>query len=140
MHLTGEYFPNIDDKGRMNFPSKLREELGERFYVTRWVDGSLAAFSEREWARICERVMEQPFSSARDAQRQLSANACLLEPDKQGRVSLPQNLRERAGILKEVAVIGVMNRAEIWDRARWQKKCEEMNEDFYNDIMLGLNL
>jgi len=124
----------------MNFPSRLRDELGERFYITRWVDKCLAVFSEKEWTSVCERIISQSFSSTRDAQRQLSANACLVEPDKQGRISIPQSLRERAGIMGEVAVIGAMNRAEIWDKARWQSQCEEMSDDLYDDIILGLNL
>jgi len=139
LSLTGEYFPNIDNKGRMNFPSRLREELGERFYITRWVDSCLAVFSEEEWKSVCEKINSQSFNSTRDAQRQLSSNACLVEPDKQGRISIPQSLRERAGITAEVAVIGAMNRAEIWDRARWQRRCE-LSDDQYDDIILRLNL
>ena len=138
--LTGEYFPNIDQKGRMNFPSKLREELGERFYITRWLDDCLVVFSEEEWSSVCERIKTRSFSRSRDIQRYLFANACLVEPDKQGRISIPQSLRDRSGITRDVAVIGVLDRAEIWDKARWLDKCEEMNADTFDDRMLELDL
>ena len=138
--LTGEYFPNIDQKGRMNFPSKLRDGLGERFYITRWMEPCLVVFSEEEWELICKKIKSQPFSLSGDAQRYLSTNACLVEPDKQGRVSIPQNLRERAGITKEVAVIGVLDRAEIWDKERWLTKSDEMNSELFSAKMLELGI
>ncbi len=138
--LTGEYFHNIDQKGRMNFPSKLREELGDRFYITRWLDDCLVVFSEEEWQVVCDKIKSQSFSRSRDIQRYLFANACLVEPDKQGRVSIPQNLRERSGITRDVAIIGVLDRAEIWDKDRWLKKSEEMDSDLFDDKMLELDL
>lgn len=138
--LTGEYFHNIDPKGRMNFPSKLREELGERFYITRWLDDCLVVFSEEEWEIICEKIKSQSLTRSRDIQRYLFANASLMEPDKQGRILIPQNLRERAGIEKDVAIIGVMNRAEIWDKERWMKRSDEIDSDLFDDKMLELDI
>ncbi|NLL92343.1 MAG: division/cell wall cluster transcriptional repressor MraZ [Ruminococcaceae bacterium] len=138
--LTGEYFHNVDAKGRMNFPSKLREELGEKFYITRWLDDCLAAFSEEEWEVICDRIKSLPLTKSRDVQRFFFANAAQVEPDKQGRILIPQNLRERSGINKEVAIIGVLNRAEIWDRERWLQKSEEMDADMFDDRMLELDI
>lgn len=138
--LTGEYFHNIDPKGRMNFPSKLREELGERFYITRWLDDCLVVFSEGEWEIICEKIKSQSFSRSRDIQRYLFANASVMEPDKQGRILIPQNLRERAGLVKDVAIIGVLNRAEIWDKERWIEKSGEMDADLFDDKMMELDI
>ncbi len=125
--LMGEYHHSLDDKGRMNFPSKLRDELGLRFYVTRWLDDCLVVFSETEWTHICNRIRELPLSTSRDIQRFLFANAFEAEPDKQGRILIPQNLREKAGIDKDVVIVGLMNKAEIWDETRWQNRNDEID-------------
>ena len=138
--LTGEYFHNIDAKGRMIFPSKLREELGSRFYVTRWLDDCLVVFSEEEWQNVCDKIKTQSFAKSRDIQRFLFANACTVEPDKQGRILIPQNLRERAGLDKDVAVIGVLNRAEIWDKDRWIAKSNEIDAETFDEQMLELDI
>ena len=138
--LTGEYFHNIDAKGRMIFPSKLREELGLKFYVTRWLDDCLVVFSEEEWQIVCEKIKNQSFAKSRDIQRFLFANACMVEPDKQGRILIPQNLRERAGLDKDVAVIGVLNRAEIWDKDRWIQKSNEIDSETFDEQMLELDI
>lgn len=138
--LIGEYFHNVDAKGRMNFPSKMREELGERFYITRWLDDCLVVFSEEEWKITCDKIKTLPVTKSRDVQRFLFANAVQVEPDKQGRILIPQNLRERSGIVKDVAIIGVMDRAEIWDRERWLEKSGEMDADMFDDRMLELDI
>lgn len=138
--LIGEYFHNVDEKGRMNFPSKLREELGEKFYITRWLDDCLVVFSKEEWEIICDKIKTQSITRSRDVQRFLFANAAQVEPDKQGRILIPQNLRESSGIKKDVAIIGVLNRAEIWDRERWLSKSKEMDADMFDDRMLELDI
>lgn len=138
--LTGEYFHNIDDKGRMIFPSKLRDDLGEQFYITRWLDDCLVVFSQEEWDNICQKLKEQPMGRSRDIQRFLFANACTVEPDKQGRILIPANLRERAGITKDVAVIGVLNRAEIWDKERWIKMADSIDADVFDQKMMDLDI
>ena len=139
--LIGEYFPNIDPKGRMNFPSKFREELGDKFYITRWFEDSLAVFSEPEWSLVCERIKALPSASARKVQLYLFPNACVLEPDKQGRISIPLNLRERVGLTGDVAVIGMSNKVEIWDKQRWFDKCvSEIKADVFDNEMLGFEL
>lgn len=138
--LAGEYYHNIDDKGRMIFPSKLREELGEQFYITRWLDDCLVVFSQVEWDNICNKLKEQPIGRSRDIQRFLFANACTVEPDKQGRILIPTTLRERAGLTKDVAVIGVMNRAEIWDKERWLKMADSIDADVFDQKMMDLDI
>ena len=138
--LSGEFFHSLDAKGRMIFPSRLRDELGERFYITRWLDDCLVVFSEEEWQIICEKIKTQSFSRSRDVQRYLFANACMVEPDKQGRILIPANLRERAGISGDVAVIGVLNRAEIWDKDTWISKSDEMNSETFDEKMLELDI
>lgn len=139
--LIGEYFPNIDSKGRMSFPSRFREELGERLYITRWLEDSLAVFSDSEWTSVCEKIKALPSASARKVQLYLFPNACAVEPDKQGRISIPQNLRERVGLTGDVAVIGMSNKVEIWDKQRWTEKCDaEIRAEVFDSEMLGFEL
>ena len=138
--LTGEYYHSLDEKGRMIFPAKLRDELGEQFYVTRWLDDCLVVFSLEEWNNICAKLKEQPIGRSRDIQRFLFANACIVEPDKQGRILIPSNLRERACIDKDVAVIGVMNRAEIWDKTRWLNMADSIDADVFDQKMTDLDI
>ena len=138
--LTGEYRHNIDEKGRMNFPSRLREELGERFIITRWLDDCLVVFSEDEWQVMCDKIRQQPIGRSRDVQRYLFANAAVVEPDKQGRILIPQNLRTRAGLERDVVVIGVLNRAEIWNKDRWEAVNDSITSDMLDEKMRELDL
>lgn len=117
--LIGEYSHGIDAKGRMIFPAKLREGLGEVFYVTKGLESCLYVYSEAEWLRVEQRIREMPMARARELQRFLFSSAAQAEPDRQGRILLPAALREYAGLRKDVMVIGASVRAEIWDRERW---------------------
>ena len=130
--LTGEYFPTIDNNGRLAFPSKLREELGERFCITRWIEDCLVVFSEQEWNIICESIKAQPYSETVEVRRYLFPNACTVEPDKQGRVIIPSNLRELTGIKDDVVIIGNMDRAEIWAKEKWLSEKDKMTSDIFS--------
>ena len=138
--LTGEYNHNIDEKGRMNFPSRLREELGEKFYITRWLDDCLVVFSESEWNSMCDKIKDRPIGSSRDIQRYLFANACMVEPDKQGRILIPANLRQRASLEKDVVVIGVLNHAEIWNREKWNAVNDSITNEMIDSQMRELEI
>lgn len=127
--LMGEFQHTIDVKGRMNFPTKLRELLGISFIVTKGLDGCLFVYSQEEWSNLEARIKTKPLAEARQLNRYFFANACEVETDKQGRILLPQNLREHAGLEKEVVVIGASTHAEIWDKSRWQGICDNMNEE-----------
>ncbi len=127
--LIGEYEHTLDAKGRMIFPAKLREELGESFVLTRGLDGCLFVYSIVEWKLLEEKVRSLPMSKTRDLQRFLFASAVQVEPDKQGRILIPQNLRRHAGLQKDAVVIGASVRAEIWDREKWEALCENLTED-----------
>ena len=122
--MTGQYQHSIDAKGRLFIPAKLREELGETFYVTMGMDSCLSVYSDASWARFTEKFESLPYTKTK-AMRPLFANAAKCELDAQGRILIPQKLREYAGLVKDVAVIGVSNRAEIWDAARWKKLDED---------------
>lgn len=116
--MTGQYQHSIDSKGRLFIPAKLREELGETFYVTMGMDGCLSVYSEASWARFTEKFESLPYTKTK-SMRVLFANAAKCEPDAQGRILLPAKLRSYAQLTKDVVVIGVSNRAEIWDAKRW---------------------
>ena len=138
--LIGEYFHSIDEKGRMNFPVKLRDELGEQFVVTRWLDDCLVVFSEGEMENIVAKLKSQPMSGTRDIQRYIFANATTVEPDKQGRILIPANLREKAGLKRDIVVIGVMDHAEIWDKERWEAKSGSVDADVIDEKMNELGI
>lgn len=116
--MTGQYAHNIDAKGRLFIPARLREELGQTFHVTVGMDHCLSIYSDESWAAFTDKVRSLPYSKAK-ALRPLFANAVDCEPDGQGRILIPAKLREYADLQKEVVVIGSFDRAEIWDAERW---------------------
>lgn len=120
--MTGTYQHTLDAKGRLFIPAKLREELGETFYVTISREHCLYAYNEADWQRLSEKAMELPYS-AQSRLRPMFAFACKCEPDAQGRILLPQSLREKIGLGREVTVVGVNNHAEFWNKAEWDEIC-----------------
>lgn len=120
--MTGQYAHNIDAKGRLFIPAKLREELGQTFHVTIGLDHCLSIYSNESWDAFMDKLRDLPYSKAK-ALRVLSANAVDCEPDAQGRILIPAKLRQYADLQKEVVVIGSFDRAEIWSADRWA--CEE---------------
>lgn len=120
--LMGEYNYAIDEKGRLNFPARFREQMGQVFVITRWMDNCLVAFPESEWQLICEKLQGKSLVKTREIQRFLFAMAAEVTPDKQGRVLISPSLRTHAGLQKDVTIIGVGKHAEIWDTAAWQQK------------------
>ncbi len=117
--MRGEYQHNIDAKGRLFIPAKLRESLGSAFVATKGLDGCLFLYSMQAWSVLEDKINGLPMSKSRDLQRFFFSSAADCAPDAQGRVVIPQNLRQYAGLTKEVTVIGVSGRAEIWDTGRW---------------------
>jgi len=130
--LMGEYRHNIDTKGRMIVPSKLREELGEEFVLTRGLDGCLFGYPMSEWQNLESKLNEMPLAKkdARTFVRFFYSAATECELDKQGRINIPSTLRNYATLTKECVVIGVSNRIEIWDEERWQEFSEVAEENF----------
>ena len=119
--VTGQYAHNIDAKGRLFIPARLREELGQTFHVTLGMDHCLSIYSDESWAAFTDKVRSLPYSKAK-ALRPLFANAVDCEPDGQGRILIPAKLREYADLQKEVVVIGSFDRAEIWNAERWARE------------------
>jgi MraZ protein len=118
--LTGEFQHNLDSKGRLSIPARLREELGNIFFVTLSMDKCLCAYSSESWQSFTDRVNEMPYVKQRKM-RPLFAYAAKCELDAQGRILLPQNLREYAGLSKNVTVVGCNNHAEFWDSDSWNE-------------------
>lgn len=119
--MTGQYAYNIDAKGRLFIPARLREELGQTLHVTLGMDHCLSIYSEESWKAFMDKIRVLPYSQTK-ALRVLAANAVDCEPDGQGRILIPANLREYADLQKEVVVIGSFDRAEIWNAERWARE------------------
>ena len=122
--MTGTYEHNIDAKGRLAIPSKLRDELGSTFYLAMGVDACLAVYPQSTWDRFTEKFASLPMSQSKKM-RSLFANAARCELDSQGRIVIPQKLKKYAGIEKDVVIIGVHDRAEIWAAEKWAAEEEE---------------
>ena len=122
--MTGTYEHSIDAKGRLFIPAKLREELGVTFYLAMGVDACLAIYPQSTWDRFTEKFSSLPMSQSK-AMRPLFANAAKCELDSQGRIVIPQKLRRYAGLDKDVVILGVNDRAEIWSADAWQAQEEE---------------
>lgn len=120
--FIGEYSHNLDDKGRLAIPKKFRTALKAGMVVTRGLDDCLFVYTQEEWKVLAEKLASLPFSqaNARAFARLMLAGAMEIIPDKQGRVMLPEYLREYAQLGKEVIVAGLYNRLEIWDTKQWR--------------------
>ena len=126
--LTGEYEHKLDAKGRLIMPLKLREELGRTFMVTKGLDDCLFVYPNDEWERFAAELNELPLlnTKARALKRRFNSGAVKCDTDSQGRILLPQTLRDFAGIDKEVVIIGNGERAEIWSKESWEAvNCDE---------------
>lgn len=121
--FIGEYSLTVDEKGRLSIPVKFRASLSRGAVVTRGLDSSLFLYTASEWARLAKKLASLPISRAntRAFSRLMLAGAMDLEMDKQGRVILPDYLRQFAMIQKKVVIAGLYNRLEIWDEGKWQK-------------------
>lgn len=133
--FIGEYFHTADPKGRVIFPAKIREELGERFYITKGLDNCLAVYKEEEWAKIQEKILTLPNAKSRNLKRFLFSSAAEVRADKQSRVLIPQNLREYAGLERDIVIIGASSNVEIWDKERWESVCTELTPDMIAEAM-----
>jgi MraZ protein len=121
--FIGEYQHAIDNKNRMIIPSKFREELGEKFVLTKGLDGCLYAYTADEWKILEEKLKKLPLTSkdARAFVRFFFSGANEIDVDKQGRALIPQNLLEYADIEKDIVSIGVSTRIEIWSKTKWDE-------------------
>ncbi|NLT27400.1 MAG: division/cell wall cluster transcriptional repressor MraZ [Microbacteriaceae bacterium] len=119
--LLGTYAPKLDEKGRLIMPAKFRDELADGVVLTRGQDRCIYVFSAEEFEGFHDRIRQAPLTSkqARDYLRLLLSSAHAEAPDKQHRITIPAQLRQYAGLDRELAVIGAGTRAEIWDAQAW---------------------
>ncbi|MGR6836196.1 division/cell wall cluster transcriptional repressor MraZ [Syntrophomonas erecta] len=130
--FLGEYQHSLDAKGRVTIPSKFREQLTDRFVATKGLDNCIFLYPLEEWSRIEEKIHSLPFtrSDVRSFARFFFAGASELEIDKQGRTVLPVNLRDYAAIEKDLVIIGVGSRVEIWASAKWESYTESAESSY----------
>lgn len=140
--FMGEYNHTVDAKGRVIIPAKFRDALGDSFVVTKGLDGCLFVFAMDEWKNFEEKLRALPIANkdARKFSRFFLAGAADIEADKQGRALLPSNLREFAGLEKDVVLVGVSSRVEIWSRERWEDSTAFDNMDEIAEHMADLGL
>ncbi len=121
--FMGEYNHSLDTKGRLIIPSRYREALGDTFVLTKGLDGCLNIYDTEGWNALTEKLQALPITSAnaRKFTRFMLGGATECEVDKQGRILIPANLRAFAGLTRDVILVGVGGRIEIWDREAWEK-------------------
>ena len=142
--FIGEYSHSLDSKNRIMIPSKFRSKLGERFILTKGLDHCLFIYTMDEWAKFEEKLANLPFTSkdARLFTRFFLSGAEEVEMDSQGRVLIPQSLREHANLTKDIVSIGVSNRIEIWDQESWKNYTtgDDFNPDDIAEKMADLGI
>lgn len=132
--FMGEYHHTIDEKGRITIPSKLRDELGDNFIITKGLDGCLFVYPKEEWNNIAKKYKELPNTKdARNYLRFFLSGAIECEFDKQGRVNITPPLIKYADLIKDCVIIGVNDRLEIWNSERFNNFLIE-NEESISDI------
>lgn len=132
--FMGTYEPKLDDKGRVILPARFREDLEGGVVLTRGQERCIYCFPVPEFEGMTQEMRRAPLSSkqARDWTRVMLSSAYKEVPDKQGRITLPGNLRQYAGLGKELVVIGVGARAEIWDAQAWNEYLSIQEENYSN--------
>ena len=127
--FIGEYQHTLDPKNRVIMPSKFREKLGDSFVMTKGLDNCLFIYSSTEWSIVEDKLKSLPMTNkdARAFVRYFFSSAVECEVDKQGRLTIPQNLREHAKIDKELVTIGVLSKIEIWSKQEWDNYNEGTN-------------
>ena len=128
--FLGEYSHTIDDKGRLTIPAKFRDELESGVVITRGLDGCLWAYGRSEWDALADKIGQLPTTNqaARNFSRFMFSSAFDSIPDRQGRILLPQKLRDYAGIQDETVIIGVKNKLEIWNPAKWAEVVTDVEQ------------
>ncbi|UMZ73249.1 division/cell wall cluster transcriptional repressor MraZ [Natranaerofaba carboxydovora] len=132
--FMGEYNHTIDNKGRIIVPAKFRKDLGESFVLTRGLDSCIFIYPQSEWKQLEQKLKALPLTKgdARAFSRFFLSGATECALDNQGRIQIPENLRFHADLKKEVVVIGVSSRVEIWSKENWKDYQSEAEESFEN--------
>ena len=140
--FTGEYRHAVDDKGRIAVPSRFRAQLAGNVVVARWLDACLAIFPMAAWDEVSAKLASLPMTdpNARLLQHRVFAGAFETELDRQGRVLVPQNLREVTGLEAEPLVLGSRDHAEIWAPARWAEYSRALEGEAFVQAIAGLGI
>ncbi len=135
--LIGEYTHTLDDKNRMSLPVKFRKEMGKSVIVAPGLDNCLSIFTTKEWEKISSKLSDSSMLATdnRSFSRFMFGQAIVVDVDTSGRILIPENLKNRSGLTSKVIVIGVQNRAEIWNEKAWNnyKKIVETQADALAD-------
>ena len=130
--MMGEYNHTMDTKGRLIVPAKFREAGGDRFVVTKGLEKCLFLFTEEKWDSVVESISHMPLThkNARAFSRFFIGSAGECDVDKQGRILIPSSLRAYAQLGRDVVLVGVGSRVEIWNREAWEaaSACENIEE------------
>lgn len=127
--MKGEYQHTLDAKGRLFIPAKLREQLGDSFVVTKGLDDCLFVYPQEAWEELEQKIRRLPMSKSRSLQRFFLSSAADVTVDRQGRIVIPSVLRSYAGLERDVVVIGVGERAELWDARRWNAYTDDLDSE-----------
>ena len=138
--FSGMTYNSIDSKGRIILPTKLREGLGESFMVTNGFQENLQIMSLDEFAHLSERIKELPMDKAMAMQYIIIGPAVEVSPNSQGRIQIPQSLRENASLSKDAVVIGMDKRVEVWDKEKYEKFIERQKREVFGDAVKMLKL
>ncbi len=140
--FSGEYQHTLDAKGRVIMPAKFRELLGDKFFVTRGLDSNLLVFDRDEWQKFYDKLSTLPLSNknSRNFSRYFLASAIECETDKQGRVLIPQPLKEAANLSKDITIIGNGNKLEIWDTKTWADHIGSIDTDELADNLCEIGI
>jgi len=141
--LLGTYSHSLDSKGRLIVPAKLRESLGDSFVITKSLDHCLAIYPNEGWENFIGKIETLPKISsepARRLRRFYFGNSQTIEVDKQGRILIPANLRDYAGLTRDAVLIGVNDHVEIWDSESWERYNDSIDVNEIVDDLTGLEL
>jgi len=133
--LIGEYSHTLDDKKRLMMPAKIRKSLGEGIVITKGLDSCLFVYPLPEWQKLADKLSKLPISqgNARSFARLILAGASETEIDSLGRILIPDYLRDYAHLNKEIVIVGVYNRLEVWDKNSWEEY-RKNSESSGNDL------
>lgn len=140
--MYGEYQHVIDSKGRMFLPAKFRSKLGEQVYLVKVLDRCINIFSEASFHEFMKKVEDQPneVTKGRAMKRRISSTVSIIDVDAQGRVLINQKLRDLAGLSKNVTVVGMGNRVEIWDPDAYTAAIDAVDDDDLESAMISFGM
>lgn len=134
--FSGTFNNSIDSKGRIVLPLKFREELGEEFYITKGFTDCIQAMSKEQFEHLRQQILQLPADKALSLQYVMISPATLVSPNSQGRVPIPQTLREAAGLEKDAVVVGMDTRVEVWDKGRFDRFIESQQQNLQEALGL----